>query len=510
MHKHIPLIFSCTIFCFALVLLFPYLQYYVDPDGVGYLTVAQRYATADYSNAINGYWSPFSCWGTALLIVLGIKAVPASIAFNTLSGVGILWISNSFFSVFNYSVPKRAAVLITLTIFLCYAVFWQTFADLWLCFFVLCVARLFNDEQYFRRPLLWMLSGILGALAYFSKAYGFPFFLLFTMAAAGVVAKPFSRAYIKIVFISIVTFLVVSLPWLVALHHKYHIWTTSNAGSLNLSWFLVGHPIWKDGIGWLIPPQLKGSPVYWEDAYLVNKYTPHFWDSIDLAKRESIRVGWNVCKFFISMAQISIFLPVIWCCTAYRFILKKYYNLLLMNLLVAIILIFPLGYFLVNFEARYIWVFILPSIVLGFDIVRKVGNSKNRNIVAAAFLFSFLVTPIWGIAHMVNDGREEFDYSEQLKATHISGSFTADAYPAYMDRLAYFSGNSYFYNVFPSLPRQNAVNKAEYQQQLVKEMRQYNVQYYFHIGDARDTAFENLGLQFRYQYKRLFVYEMVK
>ncbi len=42
-------------------------RFYIDPDGVNYLDVAQAYARRDWSLAINGYWSPLYSWFLAII-----------------------------------------------------------------------------------------------------------------------------------------------------------------------------------------------------------------------------------------------------------------------------------------------------------------------------------------------------------------------------------------------------------------------------------------------------------
>ncbi len=67
LQKYSPFPVSALLMSVVLWLIYPHYQYYIDPDGTAYLTIAQRYANGDYAQAINGYWSPWACWLTALL-----------------------------------------------------------------------------------------------------------------------------------------------------------------------------------------------------------------------------------------------------------------------------------------------------------------------------------------------------------------------------------------------------------------------------------------------------------
>ncbi len=86
--------------CLVLFIIYPHYQYYVDPDSTAYLTISKRYATGDFHRAINGYWSPWSCWLTAGLIKPGLAAIPAGVIINSIGALGFLYISQSFFCSF--------------------------------------------------------------------------------------------------------------------------------------------------------------------------------------------------------------------------------------------------------------------------------------------------------------------------------------------------------------------------------------------------------------------------
>src|SRR5687767_8113954 len=58
-------VFLITTVAYAIliILTFPYLRYYIDnPDSVSYLSIAGKYASGDFANAVNGYWSPLITW----------------------------------------------------------------------------------------------------------------------------------------------------------------------------------------------------------------------------------------------------------------------------------------------------------------------------------------------------------------------------------------------------------------------------------------------------------------
>lgn len=39
-----------------------YYQYQINPDGICYISIAQKYLSGNYGSAINGYWGPLLSW----------------------------------------------------------------------------------------------------------------------------------------------------------------------------------------------------------------------------------------------------------------------------------------------------------------------------------------------------------------------------------------------------------------------------------------------------------------
>jgi len=495
--KYSPFLLSSLLMCVALLLLYPHYQYYIDPDGVSYLTISQRYASGDYSRAVNGYWSPFACWLTAGIMHLGMSAIASSVVINTLTAVGFLYISQSFFIRFNMIRRLQWAFCVSLAVFLCYAVFWQSFDDLWECFFLLSSLRIIIARKFIYKPQLWVAIGILGALAYFSKAYAFPFFIINTICCTFIVAKawkaPQRRRWMKFCFICVSVMLLCSLPWIGLLHDKYGIWTTSTSGQLNISWYLVGHPYWKENIQLLLPPVYADSHSYWEDPYIANGATPHFWDSLHLFGRQILRIGYNCWKFISSAIQLSFFFPFIAAFALMAARYKKVRALLPGKMPVVILsfLLFPLGYVFINFEARYIWYMVPLAMLMGGLLIQHRLFNKWRNILAMVFPISFLLYPLWGSISLYDAGKSEYIAAKCLKDHHITGAFTAEASGAdaqKASRIAYFSGGQYY-----NMPQKYTATNS-----LVAEMRRYNIHYcLYYPPHDRKVSFlpDTAGLQ---------------
>jgi hypothetical protein len=459
-------------------LVYPHYQYYIDPDGTAYLTISRRYAEGDYFKAINGYWSPWSCWLTAILIKCGLQPIPASVIINTLGATGFLYISNSFFLHFGVERKLQWILNITLSLFLVYAIFWQSFDDLWECFFLLAALRIMLSPRFTERPALWVAMGFIGTLAYFAKSYSFPFFILNTLACTYFLIRRDKKQWLKISATSIGTMVLFALPWIVALHHKYGIWTTSTAGPLNTSWYLVGHPYWNEGINTLLPPPYPDSPYYWEDPYIVNGKTPHFWDSLRLFGLQILRLGYNCWKLLRSMLELSVFFPVIAVVVLLSFRSKKYASAFKGDIKIAILsfLLFPLGYLLVNFESRYIWYMLPLAMLFGALLLQNMEGKKWRNALLFVAPITFLIFPLWGMSKMYNIGRKDYHIAKEMKYRDMKGSFTGIVSPgADMQstaRIAYFSGTSFY-----AIPG----NIKATREALSPEIQRYHVNYYMKV-----------------------------
>jgi len=488
--KYAPFFVSALLMGVLLHFIYPHYQYYIDPDGTAYLTISQRYANGDYLKAINGYWSPWSCWLTAMLIKTGIAAIPASVIINTTGAIGFLYISQSFFRHFGIVQRLQWLLCITLAFFLCFAVFWQSFDDLWECFFLLSALRLMLFGGFKNKPVFWVIYGMIGALAYFAKAYSFPFFILSTLCCTWFISKGSQVQWLKISLVSIGVMILCSLPWIIALHHKYDIWTTSTAGALNTSWYLIGHPYWKNGIDLLIPPTYANSPYYWEDPYFANGITPHFWNSFSLFGLQILRIGYNAWKLLKSMLQLSVLFPLVFIDLASVFVpalqrSKKIEKDSSHDLFIVGIsfFLFLSGYLLVNFESRYIWYLLPLGMVVGGLAIQNVKGDFPGNFLIVILPLTFLIYPANCMKTMYDQGANEYKIATQLKQLNIQGTFTGSAKPGIeiqrMERLAYFSGNQFY-----SHTKQEASH-----QDLLQEMRRYHVNYYFALKSSTDSNF---------------------
>lgn len=484
-----PFLLPAILLIVAVVIIFPYCRYYIDPDATAYLTIARRYATGDIEKAVNGYWSPWSCWLTALFIKAGWDEMTGAVIANTMAAIGFLFITQAYLLIFGINRKLQWALCAALVVFLSYAVYFQLFDDLWECFFLLSVLYLLLRDDFAQKPLLWVGAGMLGSLAYFSKAYAFPFFLLHFVTASLLITKGWEkearRKWLSICGVAIGTMVLCSSPWLYSLHVKYGQWMTSTAGKLNMSWYVVGHPYWKDGITHLLPPVYPDSPSYWEDPWMVNGITPHFWNSLSLFIRQIAKLVLNEFRFLLSGLQIAVWFLLVWFLSLIAVLKRRtYYADAKSYVLMYSFILFPLPFLLINFEARYIWYTLPLSMVAGSLVLQRLAAVKfpgRENVLIGLFAIAYIIWPLYDFKTIWNEGKAEYLSAQQIKQAGINGSFTAWASFGnqsliQLQRIGFFAGNPYYNMPYVNVP----------DNELLKDMRRYGIKYYYYT--AGDTV----------------------
>ncbi len=55
-------IFIFFLFPLTGALLIPYFQYELNPDGISYFSIAEKYQSGNFKDAVNGMWAPLLPW----------------------------------------------------------------------------------------------------------------------------------------------------------------------------------------------------------------------------------------------------------------------------------------------------------------------------------------------------------------------------------------------------------------------------------------------------------------
>ncbi|MFA6058799.1 MAG: hypothetical protein WC756_11420 [Taibaiella sp.] len=496
LHFVIPALLLCTLVWF----LWRYFQYYIDPDAISYLNITQRYINGDYAHAINAFWSPMGYWLTAMLVkATGWPLFASAIIVNTIPALGIVLSGQLLFHKFRNSSFERWCFGLMSAIFWAYATYYQSFTDAWQFLFLIAGLLILLNKTFLQSPLQWLCIGIIAALSYYGKAYSFYFFplMILIVTAWKLKAEEGTFNYKKLALILIVSVGVMMLaiaPWIYLIHEKYGIWTSSVAGTLNMSWWLVGTQEFKAGVTVLVPPPYKGSLFYFEDPYLLQGRMAHFWDSPGLFVKQLFRTGYNFISWVSSTNRISSFYFFTWLlCILLTFRKNDIFATVDKKILIAIFLVFPLPYWLLTFDGgRYLW-FTIPLVsIFTLDIAEHLLfpklNKKLRLVFTAVFFITFIVTPINEMKTMFNAGSSEYKIAQQLQKSGVTGgSFASNR--SYADgaakiiRLAWFSQNAWYCHTLNEFSTEEILRDAE----------RYHVKYYFYFYDGTGDDYQLTG-----------------
>jgi hypothetical protein len=467
--------------------LWPFFRYYVDPDAISYLTIVTQYIKGDYAHAINAFWSPMGCWLTALLVKMtGWPLFASAIVVNTLPAAGMVMAGQLLFHKFRKNHWERWCFGLMSAGFWTYTVYFQSFTDIWQFFFLTLGLLVLMGERFTRKPGLWVLAGVLGALAYFGKAYSFYFFPLMILLVTLLRLRAEERLKLTrlagICLVAVGVMMLCVFPWIYLIHDKYGIWTSSTAGNLNMSWWLVGTQEFRAGVKALVPPPYEGSLFYFEDPYLVQGPVAHFWDSPRMFAKQLARTGFNFIGWVSSASRISTFYFLTWILSILLVLKKRntFFRTLPIKIVVLVFLVFPLPYWLLTFDGgRYLW-FTIPlcsilALAFADNFLFPRISVKLRQLFTAVFFLSFLISPVSDMKGMLRAGYGEKEMADQLQQLGIKGSFLTNR--SYADgaagtiRLAWFSQNPWYCHTL------NRYSTAE----LLRDAARYKVKYYFYF-----------------------------
>lgn len=317
-------------------------RFYVSGDGNSYLDVASAYLRGDYTNAVNGYWSPLYSWLVALVLrVFKPSAYFETTILHLLNFAGLLVALRAFEFFFrNFLAAKRSFVppedeSLQLPVFawwmLGYGLFlsatlevlsmYPTTPDAWVC-----VATFLSTGLILKiwtkgggLPYFATLGLVLG-LGYLTKAFFFP--LAFIFIGTAWLASQNLRKNLTGAVVALVAFTLVAGPFVLALSKTKHKFTYGEVGKIAYAEFMdqIPEPIfWEGGDGSGTPkhaarivlssprvyefaePVGGAYPMWYDPSYWKDGIEPHFrWINELRILRQSVGTG-----FLILLTQLE-------------------------------------------------------------------------------------------------------------------------------------------------------------------------------------------------------------
>jgi hypothetical protein len=366
------------------------------------------------------------------------------------------------------------------------------------CFYELCADQLnlfmlslyFNlifSDGFVKSNRKLLAAGVLGALAFFAKAYNFYFFGAHIIGVLLIANKRESARFIspvlfKRLVIACSGFVILTGPYIFSLSKKYKEITVNTAGKLNNSWFLA--PGVTDTQRLVIPPPYPGGVSNWDDPSYQQKLriTPftsqqYFYKEIKLAAYNS----YTLCNILTGISIFSI--P---CLLIFLFYLFKNHKTEAFTshwILCLSTLLYPAGYLLIFIEWRYIWIIPLFLLMMGAKMLsyyheKQVLNQRVFLVLSALFLISFTGKPIQELKDAFNNGKFEYECSRRILQNNIKGNIltkiTSSRHQASISVICYLA----------RLKFMGAYKMAFSPEELEQASRQYSIQYMIQLYDT--------------------------
>ncbi|UCD34174.1 MAG: hypothetical protein JSU90_07680 [Nitrospiraceae bacterium] len=417
-------------------------------DAALYMSIAEKYLQGDLGNAINGYWGPLLSWLLVPLLLHGASHVFAinalNLAFGILTIFGVLRLSGRL----GMSEGMRMVILIPLAPVLLFISLAQPMDFLLLCILVYYLDTVFRDD-YHRKVSHAVRAGILGALAYFSKPFGFPFFishfLLMTLCHyLRVPSRENRKDIMRNALTGFLVFFLLSGVWIALISSKYGRLTFSNMGrgvfaalgpESSHDTLEKGDPIFFKGF--FAPPNESAIVIYEDPSYARDKtWNPlaskrlfgHFMSNFIENVIESFRIYESFSRLSTAIVISCILLILVQ--TRKRAVQQG--ELLYPLLTVAL---YTAGYLPFHLETRYLWIVNILLLLLGGTVLTILFRHEFfkertvKHVLTVLFVLSFVVTPAKSVIEMSGDNlnRDMHELGTMLSRQYgIKGNFASN------------------------------------------------------------------------------------
>ncbi len=457
--------------------------YYVNPDGLQYFGIARLIKLGAWYDTVNGLRGPLISWLIAFLSTFlpELFAARLIVSLSSLLTVLVSWFIIK--AIIKDKVLRRVAILTIMFM----PVIMDTTAlitpDTLLS--VMALVAFYFGIRFIRMPD-YRTAGILGtvwAFAYYTKSFGFAFAIIFFILLGLLTLLPYDRKTVTVISKSLVFGLVifgsVTLPWLIALRHKYDHWMFSYAGKFNL--FYQGAYPQKDN------PQLRrDAPWLDSDAFAKDNKMGGYHD---LCPPSDILFTYSVFKidpylqlktFFANLRSLVRFFWDMFGLAAVPLLFGLFFSFYVpisekqFQLISSGCILWVLMYCALLVDRRYLLP-VAPLIVIiacrGYEAVyNKLGGScqnsgvhKYRRILSILLLVQLVGSFAWGInrvAHYVRRYHTETSryvaLARDLAETyHIEKLAQTDSCGHTIGYLAYLGDIPYAGAIFPDRHKEN-------------------------------------------------------
>ncbi len=487
---------TLLIYLVAGAILLKFYRYQINPDGISYISIAQKYLAGNFGDAVNGYWSPLLSFLMIPFLALRIEPLLAAKILNFGIGAVCIWAFAALARDLVLSVWIRRTILLAMIpIILSFATYFIT-PDLLIATLLLLYFRAIFRLDYTENFRHGAFCGLWAGFAYLAKSYAFPFFIVhfflmnlihFARSTNNMIRKKAVANFI----IGLAMFVLLSGSWILIISSKYDRLTISTSKSYNVSLHRPqskGHPMLHLGF---FEPVNETSLSCWEDPsyFDMPKWSP--FDSLGSFRHYLKVVRQHVRRAKKAFAGFTWFWPVI-CLIVFILVLDKPRELFAgpqMLLIFLTAVIYSSGYLLINVIPRYLYVVCFLFLLAGGIIIEKFSTSslgaKSRTALLCIALFaSFVYTPLrFTLPDRLYINRSSYDTAKVLSRYIKPGDrISSDSKWGETLYLAYHLQAKFLGTARDGMDEET----------LLYELKKYDIQHHF-VWDMNDWTDTHLG-----------------
>jgi len=446
------IIFLSVSILYAVVtwIVFPYLRFYINnPDTISYLTIAGKYAHGDFATAVNGYWSPLISWMLAFVYIwVGNEILAFKILQLLIGWFALYHFTRLTESVVN-SVILRFIIAFTAVPFMISFGLLNLTPDLLFLAVILFYLRMVSEREFFNFRHFGLIAGVLGVLLYFSKSFGYAFFLahfsvLFFRNYLATKEYAYKKHLRVNFFLALIFFFLVSSIWIYLISVKYGHLTISENVTLNLSREVAAGPDRENTLpilsGGLFKPANESAVNAWEDPGSAVRFTPlqPFTNHSDMNTYRQTLVRNILSVYYFDfrnqIGSVFIFILIIFILSRKR--KKAWTDDYFFSIMITILFIYG-GYSLIIVHSRYIWICTMLMLLLSAWLLEELLTGKR---------FHKVIIPVAGFfiaALAVKRPVKEILFTED-KPILFSNLFKAITHPVHVIKHNYYVDGQFF------------------------------------------------------------------
>jgi hypothetical protein len=427
-----------VLYCLAAASLLPCFHYSLNPDGVSYISIAEKYLRGEFLQAVNSFWSPLYSWLLLPLMAAGVEPIIAARLISILAGLAALAGAMRLAGRIGLDPGIRLAVLIGLAPAMLLFAFSCITPDLLATALLLWYFSSILDPGYARNRRAGLICGLLGGFAYLAKAYSFWFYLIhfpLMHLLHGMGTGPDDWKALRRNFLAgLAVFALLAGTWVGMLGLKYGRLTVSTAGTYN---FARLHP---DSYGsfylnGLHPPPDSGAASIMEDPrdLPVGRWSPlesprSFGHLLESMARNAYDIFLYMNRF-TPLAAAVLLGAVLLIAAGGPGSQQRLAGLL------ATMLVYPSGYLVFIPQERYVWVLASLLAVAGGLLLQALlaaapfRGRRPRVLALLFFVMSFMLLPARELPRIARDrtGEDIHRFAGQLASQpSIQGNFASD------------------------------------------------------------------------------------